>query len=229
MALGEEVLSVVTDIIENVRRFGRICDLRSLAVPYKDPEKEKERQRRRRGNPQYQEYQSEYQKQWRSDNPDKMLGYSRSYRQANPEKVTETKQRHRARNLEKVRQQDRTGKRWQVHGMRPSDWARRFAEQDGLCCYCHRPLSPDGGREVVVDHDHSCCGPKKSCSACQRGLAHSACNKIIGLAYEDPDMLEEIAASLRTLSAEARVRIAGKPVQGEFPVDVTPLRRKEAG
>lgn len=198
-------------------------------MPYKDPEKERERQRRRRADPRYQEYQRGYKRDWKAVNPEKQAEYDRVYREASPDKASAKKARHRERNLDRVQAADRADKMFQVHGLRPADWARLFAEQDGRCCYCRRPLNPDGGRETAVDHDHSCsCGPRKSCDACRRGIACAACNKIIGLAYEDPGRLEAIAASLRVLAAEARERITGKPAEGELPLNVLPLERREA-
>lgn len=199
-------------------------------MPYKDPEKEQERQRRRRRTPEWQDYHREYGKQWRAENPDKQAEYDRRYRTVSPGKASAKKERYRASDPERARRNDRQSKTWLTHGLRPDDWARKFAEQEGRCCYCRRPLSPAGGREVVVDHDHTCCGPRKSCSACQRGLACAACNKIIGLAYEDPEVLETIAASLRILAAQARARIAGKPVQVELPIAISSIEhRREAG
>lgn len=67
--------------------------------------------------------------------------------------------------------------------------------QDGLCYLCQRPLGPD--RKGVIDHDHRCCPNLKSCPTCRRGLACSPCNRIIGLANDDPERLELIARNLR--------------------------------
>lgn len=198
-------------------------------MPYKDPEKERERQRRRRADPRYQEYQRGYQRDWKAANPDKGAEYNRAYRERSPERAVESNRRYRSRNLDRVREADRSDKMFQVHGLRAADWARIYAEQGGRCCYCRRFLSPEGGPETAVDHDHACtCGPKRSCSACRRGIACASCNKIIGLAFEDPERLETIAASLRVLAAEARERISGKPVQGELFPDAVPAEWQEA-
>ena len=198
-------------------------------MPYKDPEKERERGRRRRADPRVQEYHREYNKQWNADNPEKQAEYGRAYRKRDPERAAGNRRRHRERNLDRVREMDRWDKMWATHRLRQGDWARIFAAQGGRCCYCSRPLDPGGGRETAVDHDHACsCGPKKSCDACRRGIACASCNKIIGLAFEDPERLEAIAASLRVLAAEARERISGKPAQGELFPNVVPLGKREA-
>lgn len=113
-----------------------------------------------------------------------------------------------------------------THGMAPDDWATMFAAQDGRCCYCERPL-PEDGKQVHVDHDHSCtCGPKRSCLHCHRGLACQNCNFVVGNAGDDPDRLIVIATNLRRLKAEARERINTKPVQGELPIDIKRAARR---
>jgi len=114
------------------------------------------------------------------------------------------------------------------HGLRLEDWARILDEQGGRCCYCRRPLDPENAKVTAVDHDHSCtCGPRKSCSACRRGIACTNCNVIVGMAHDDPDRLDSIAANFRVLAAAARERISGKPVQEELPINVTPIRRRK--
>lgn len=114
-----------------------------------------------------------------------------------------------------------------VHGLAPTDKAAMREAQDGRCCYCNRPL-PEDERKVHIDHDHSCtCGPKKSCDFCRRGLACENCNRLVGMAGDDADRLELIAANLRVLAAAARARIAGKQAQEELPPNVRRMPRKE--
>jgi Recombination endonuclease VII len=103
-----------------------------------------------------------------------------------------------------------------THGMTPEDWARMYAAQGGRCCYCERPL-PEDGKQVHIDHDHTCtCGPSRTCQHCRRGLACQNCNFVVGNANDDPNRLEVIAANLRRLATEARTRINTKPVQAEL-------------
>jgi hypothetical protein len=116
--------------------------------------------------------------------------------------------------------------RW-VHGMELADKAAMRDAQGGRCCYCNRPL-PDDETKVHIDHDHSCtCGPTRTCQYCRRGLACENCNRLVGMANDDPDRLELIAANLRILGTAARERINGKPVQEELPPNVRTLRRRE--
>ena len=95
-----------------------------------------------------------------------------------------------------------------IHGMFPEDWETMLAAQDGCCYLCGDPL-PDDPAKIAIDHDHRCCGPRRSCPACRRGLTHRACNQLIGLAAEDPARLHRIADKL----AEAQQRTGPFPEQ----------------
>jgi len=187
----------------------------------RDPEKQRAydreyKRRKRRDDPEWREQANardseRHRQQWRED-PE--------FR----EKSNEARRRRRAEPGYLRREWLRT-----AHGMYPEDWQRMFDGQDGRCCYCRRPLQADAPKAVVVDHDHSCCPPNKSCTRCRRGLACQDCNKVIALAYEDSERLEIIAANLRVLAAAARERINGETVRGELPFGVTPIRREAAG
>src|SRR5262252_5094779 len=51
------------------------------------------------------------------------------------------------------------------HGMRPEQWEAMFQEQGGNCYLCERPL-PVNRNRIVIDHDHGCCPPQRSCGYC---------------------------------------------------------------
>lgn len=98
-------------------------------------------------------------------------------------------------------------------------WRERLRErQHGLCFLCAEPLA-DGPQNAHVDHDHTCprCGPSTSkgtrtCQVCRRGLAHPACNQIVGLAGEDASRLLIIARQVALLRDEVtdRMQAAGQ-------------------
>ncbi|WP_435613304.1 endonuclease domain-containing protein [Streptomyces sp. bgisy159] len=70
-----------------------------------------------------------------------------------------------------------------------------LAEQGGVCAVCGH-LDP-AGRELAVDHDHSCCpDAAKSCGNCVRGLLCWPCNVGIGHLRDDPEILTAAAAYL---------------------------------
>jgi Recombination endonuclease VII len=123
---------------------------------------------------------------------------TRRYRQAHPERVREQAQRYRDANPGQAMRR--------YHGLLAGDWAALWAAQDGRCYLCGDPLSEDG-RAVVVEHDHRCCPPGRSCPLCRRGLAHHVCNAVIGLAGDDPKLLRRIAANL----AKAKKRLGRLP------------------
>jgi RNase P subunit RPR2 len=61
------------------------------------------------------------------------------------------------------------------------------AAQGGICAGCLRPLEP--GRKTNVDHCHS--------TGRVRGILCPNCNTTLGLAYDNPETLERLAAYLR--------------------------------
>lgn len=139
----------------------------------------------------------------RAANPERMREISRAYRQANAEKIAE---QARLRNARRDRAKDRATQLRRIHGMTLEEWAQMSAAQDGKCYLCGDILLPEP-RQSVVDHDHACCGPRKSCAACRRGLACARCNKILGFVRDDPETLRRIADSLETASKARSMRL----------------------
>jgi hypothetical protein len=60
-----------------------------------------------------------------------------------------------------------------------------LASQDGVCAVCKK--SPKDGEVLVYDHNHRCCGGKKSCAKCRRGLLCHKCNRALGF-FDDSIM-----------------------------------------
>jgi len=97
----------------------------------------------------------------------------------------------------------------------PRDWRKVMLESQGsLCFLCAEQLTPAVPRSVHVDHDHRCprCGPStkagtKTCPACRRGLAHAACNQLVGLACEDAQLMMTIAANLDEAREDVSLRL----------------------
>lgn len=79
------------------------------------------------------------------------------------------------------------------------DFNSLWARQQGLCGVCGEAMLPRGKEpdSVVVDHDHRCCDGQKSCGQCVRGLVHFRCNRVLGDARDNPQILELAAAYLR--------------------------------
>jgi len=76
------------------------------------------------------------------------------------------------------------------HGMTPAEKAA-IVEAQGGCALCgtQRP----GPKGWVVDHDHTCCGPVRSCEKCRRGVLCLNCNTALGMARDDPELLRRMA------------------------------------
>jgi hypothetical protein len=140
---------------------------------------------------------------------------------AKREEILVGQKRQRDANREEIRQRDRArqhvareviiaGNFQRRHSLWADEWASLWAAQDGRCYLCGEEMIREKAR---VDHDHSCCPRDRSCPACRRGLCHDACNKSIGLAGDDPDRLEHMAAALRVAKAAAAARIAALPEQ----------------
>jgi hypothetical protein len=70
-------------------------------------------------------------------------------------------------------------------------YARLLKEQDGHCATC--PCTPEeNGKALAVDHDHNCCPGKRSCGKCIRGLLCTRCNKVLGLVYDDQNLVQQL-------------------------------------
>lgn len=136
---------------------------------------------------------------------------SREYHAANREALNKRKRE----NARQVYASQTPEARWAHeigyrHGMTPAQWQAMRDEQGGLCYLCLRPL-PEGAREIVVDHDHRCCPPRRSCRLCRRGLACRNCNTGIGALGDSPERMRLAADNLERAQAAALVRIASAP------------------
>lgn len=117
--------------------------------------------------------------------------YSRQWRAANPDRVWANTLRD-------------------AHGMRPSQWHDLWDQQACRCYLCEDPLSEDR-KYIHVDHDHSCCGPSRSCWRCWRGLACNRCNVAVGMLGDDPERMRRVACNFE----RAQARLANRPAAPE--------------
>ena len=79
--------------------------------------------------------------------------------------------------------------------------------QNGKCYLCGDPLDREKSRAIHLDHDHRCCSYARSCERCRRGLACDGCNRLIGLARDDPNRLRLIADNLERANAAVTLRM----------------------
>lgn len=106
----------------------------------------------------------EQNRQWREANPTYMRDYAENWRKASPTRKQESHLWHR-------------------YGLRPEDYARMLAEQQGQCPICG---TPEG--RLVVDHNHA--------TGRVRELTCGRCNTYIGYVEKTPELLPRIVAYL---------------------------------
>lgn len=83
------------------------------------------------------------------------------------------------------------------------DFNTLWEKQCGLCASCGQPMLPSGkdSMSVVIDHDRNCCPGYGSCGKCVRGLIHNRCNRVIGTAIDDVELLKAAVAYLERWQA----------------------------
>lgn len=68
------------------------------------------------------------------------------------------------------------------YGLSPGKWQKMFEDQCGRCAICCRPQT-DFKRKFNVDHDHK--------TGEIRALLCGNCNMLLGMAKDDPEILQE--------------------------------------
>lgn len=77
-------------------------------------------------------------------------------------------------------------------GITAKEYYAILDEQNGHCAICPATES-NNGRELVIDHDHSCCPKGSSCGKCIRGLLCDACNTAIGMLKDNSALARRAA------------------------------------
>ena len=148
-------------------------------------------------------YHREYQRKWREANRELAREVSREASRRYRSKFPEAEARDRRR-YEKMR----------AHGANAQAVFAAFWGSQGGCCYlCGDPFPAETPSEAHIDHSHDCCPCGRSCDICRRGLACGRCNKLIGLADDDPVRLRRIADALEAANRIVAARLSGRPVQ----------------
>lgn len=75
-----------------------------------------------------------------------------------------------------------------LYGLSDEDFSPQLAAQNNRCAICEMVFGQGAGRPEV-DHDHDL--------SRLRGLLCSKCNKMLGLAQDDPEVLKRAAAYLQ--------------------------------
>jgi hypothetical protein len=142
------------------------------------------RERYAAGGDEAREANTDKHQQWSSRNREHLNAYQREHREKNPEMYRESRLRS------------------SFH-MTGAEYDAILQTQGGGCAICGQPCGT--GRNLGVDHDHSCCPKKgKSCGKCNRGLLCVDCNSGLGWFHDDPARLLAAAAYLSEHAARLR-------------------------
>ena len=74
------------------------------------------------------------------------------------------------------------------YGLTLEGYDKLFGEHNGVCAICGKPELVR--KNLSIDHDHNCCNSKKSCGKCIRGLLCHRCNQMLGMAYDNIEILK---------------------------------------
>ena len=87
---------------------------------------------------------------------------------------------------------------WTWYRLTVARYEELLESQGGRCAICNSD-EPGGRGRWHVDHDHSCCDRPRSCGECVRGLLCARCNPMIGMAKDDPQILQQAVNYLARL------------------------------
>ena len=85
-----------------------------------------------------------------------------------------------------------------TYNITPEQYDEILARQGGHCAMCPAVVADEAGRQLHVDHDHSCCPGDRSCGRCVRGLLCKRCNTMLGCADDD---VARLLAAVQYLAA----------------------------
>lgn len=146
----------------------------------------------------------EYMRKWRERNRKRLRAQARSYYRRNKETVKARNKAWADANAERVRERRRGYYQENKDAFRDSflrrrygigieDWNALLEAQDGNCAACGEPEGEESAMRFHLDHCHS---TGKVC-----GIIHSRCNRLAGMAGDDPEIVGRIAEYLRRTRA----------------------------
>lgn len=197
-------------------------------MPYKDPENRRERDRRyylehreeirkaqQRYHAEHRDDRNEYSRRYHAEHPQakdpqRVRDYQRRYRAEHPEEDRAKARRYYAKHREEIRKRGekhrasgrpRDNELRRKYGLDLRQWMAKLAEQGGLCAICRMRPATD------TDHSHE--------TGVVRGLLCSSCNKLLGYAGDDADVLLAAVEYLARYSALAADRQLDLPAVAE--------------
>ena len=141
------------------------------------------------------EKQREYRRCYRERHREAIRARDRAAKKANRLYYREQARKYRERHPEKAREYQEKYKRdgrtaearlMSRYGLGLEEFNSMLGRQGGTCAVCGLPF---GEKRMYVDHCHV--------SDRVRGIVHMECNTLMGLAHDNPTLLEQAAAYLR--------------------------------
>lgn len=134
-------------------------------------------------------------KQWRKDNPEKLLEQGRRYAAKHPETAEKSSAKYRSENADKIRDRARDSKR-RMRLINPEMEKARLAKfyakresEKSLIAGRERPavcdICGEFNRQICFDHCHS--------TGLFRGWLCDRCNKTLGIVKDSPELLRSLA------------------------------------
>ena len=127
------------------------------------------------------------QAEWRKNHPERLKAYNSNWYTANRDKAKARSDRYAKANPDKIRSR----KLRRDYGISIEDYDRMLTLQNGVCAVCSEPPSKANAREMVLHVDH-CHKTGKI-----RGLLCATCNRMLGLAKDNPETLIKAATYVK--------------------------------
>lgn len=142
--------------------------------------------------PEAKQKQAERVKDWKSKNSKQVAAYQKQWREENAEHVSNYGKAYMAEYNAREDVQVQAWRRnlWKNYRMTDAEFNKLWNVQSGKCAICSVELLPRGRQPnaVAVDHNHD--------TGAVRGLLCQACNRGIGLFYDNPTVLQSAAKYL---------------------------------
>lgn len=134
------------------------------------------------------------------ENKDRINEVTRQWDLENKDKVSERSKRYYLKKRDRI---DIAAQRREYkYKMSSEQYQRLLEEQNHACAICGKVNA--NGRDLYVDHDHSCCFGNKSCGECIRGLLCHKCNAAIGLFNDSAESLNKAAEYIKKHSRKGK-------------------------
>jgi len=125
----------------------------------------------------------------------------RNSRKKNPEVYRKIRSDYQKRNSEKLK----NTRLKTAHKITLEKFNEILAEQGNVCKICKKTNNEERG--FVIDHDHNCCPKDKSCDKCRRGILCQSCNKTLGFAKDNPEILQNAIDYLLTFERNKNANV----------------------